>query len=74
MSVKIRRLKLRVPAGATRNPEAFARAVAQRLAQETAGHRTGKVENIKLRVPQPKGDAAGALARAIGRAVSGGES
>lgn len=74
MSVKIGRLKLRVPAGTARNPEAFARAVAQQLAQETAGQGARKAESVQLKLPRPKGDAAAAVARAIGRAVRGGES
>jgi hypothetical protein len=74
MSVKIRRLKLRVPAGTARNPEAFARSVAQRLAKETAGYGAHKADNVHLKLPKPRGDAAGIIARAIGRAVRGRES
>jgi hypothetical protein len=73
MSVKIKRLKLRVPAGTARDPEGFARSVAQRLAQETAGVAEHRADTLQLKLRRPSGDASGAIARAIGRAVRGGE-
>jgi|GEM_PF-2952404 len=71
MSVKIRRLKLRLPSGTARDPEGFARSVAQQLAQETTGFGTHRTGNVQLTLPRPNGDAAGVVARAIGRTVRG---
>ncbi|MFL4470096.1 hypothetical protein ACERZ8_09535 [Tateyamaria armeniaca] len=68
MSIKINRIKLRIPAGMAGTPEGFARSFAARLAQQTSTA-SAPLDTVRVRVPQTKGDPAGTVARAVGRAI-----
>ncbi|WP_372570745.1 hypothetical protein [Ruegeria jejuensis] len=52
-------------------PEGFARSFAARLAHQTSPV-AGPLDTVRLRLPQPKGDPAGTIARAVGRAIQHG--
>lgn len=71
MSVKIQRLKIRMPAGTTGQPEAFARQIADGLAHHSQGHGPLKADSLHLRLKSNKGDMAAPVADALGRAVRG---
>lgn len=73
MSIKIRRIKLRIPAGMADTPDGFARSLGARMAQEASAV-AAPVDTVRVRLPQPKGDPAGTVARAVGHAIRhGGE-
>lgn len=71
MSIRIDRLKLRLPAGTTREPKVFAEAVARGLAREPAAAVPTRIDTLNLRVPQRGGTTPDAVAETIGRAMTG---
>jgi len=71
MSVKINRLKIRMPAGSSARPEVFARQVAEGLAQRSGGLARLQADHLYLRLPSRKGDMTGAVINALGRALRG---
>jgi hypothetical protein len=70
MTVKIGRMRLRIPAGAVRRPEAFAAEVAERIAQGAAGIGPVSAESLRLGVKAAR-SRDGALAGRSGDAVVG---
>jgi len=71
MSVKIQRLKIRMPAGTAAEPEAFARQIADGLAQNASGLGPMKADALHLRLKSGKGDMARPITQALARAVRG---
>ena len=71
MSVKIQRLKIRMPAGTATQPEAFARQIAEGLSRQSQGLPAVKADSLHLRLKSQKRDMAGPVGDALARAIRG---
>ena len=69
MSIKINRLKIRMPAGTSARPEAFAKEIAHGLAQHGPGAVPQQTVHLQLRLRPGHGNVTTQVTDAVARAL-----